>query len=94
VASIFVNIEKGIEIAAEDALKFITGGASKVESAGPDVVAGLGVLAGAVEKALSDVASGASNPAQLVLALPADISDLKAVWPAIVTFLGTLGVKV
>jgi len=90
-AKILVNIEKGIEIAAEDALKWLTG-ANKALNAAPEVVAALGTLIGAVEKPLADIAGATQNP--LNIALDAQtVQDLKATWPAVKQFLGTLGVK-
>ena len=48
-ANILVNIEKGIEIAAEDVLKWLTG-ANKVLRAAPEVIAALATLISALEK--------------------------------------------
>jgi hypothetical protein len=90
-ANILVSIEKGIEIGAEDALKWLTG-ANKALHAAPGVVAALATLIGAVEKPLSEFAGAAANP----LNIPLDIQtaeDLKAVWPDVKAFLGSLGVK-
>jgi hypothetical protein len=90
-ANILVNIEKGIEIGAQDALKWLTR-ADKALHAAPQVVAALATLVGAVEKPLSELAGAAANP----LNIPLDIqtaNDLKAVWPDLKAFLGTLGVK-
>jgi hypothetical protein len=90
-ANILVSIEKGIEIGAEDALKWLTG-ATKALNAAPNVVAALATLVGAVEKPLQDLALAAANP----LNIPLDIqtaTDLKAVWPDVKQFLNTLGVK-
>ncbi len=90
-ANILVNIEKGIEIGAEDALKWLTG-ANKALHAAPEVVAALAILIGAVEKPLAEIAGAAANP----LNIPLDIqtaNDLKSAWPAVKQFLATLGVK-
>jgi hypothetical protein len=90
-ANILVSIEKGIEIGAEDALKWLTG-AGKVLHAAPAAITALAILAGAIEKPLSELAGAASNP----LNIPLDIEtamDLKAAWPEVKTFLGSLGVK-
>jgi hypothetical protein len=90
-ANILVNIEKGIEIGAEDALKWLTG-ANKALKAAPQVVAALATLIGAVEKPISELAGAASNP----LNIPLDIqtaTDLRAAWPDVKAFLATLGVK-
>jgi hypothetical protein len=90
-ANILVSIEKGIEIAAEDALKWLIG-ANKALRAAPEVVAALATLIGALEKPLADISGAAQNP--LSIALDAHtVQDLKATWPAIKQFLGSLGVK-
>jgi hypothetical protein len=91
-ANILVNLEKGIEIGAEDALKWLTG-ANKALHAAPQVVAALATLIGAVEKPLTELAGAAANP----LNIPLDIetaTDLKAAWPDVLAFLASLGVKV
>lgn len=93
-ATVLLNIEKGIEVAAEDALSFITGANAKVQTGGPGAIAGLGVVVGAVDKALSDAAAVAENPASLTVTFGSDVADIKAVWPAVKAFLATLGIKV
>ena len=90
-ANILVNIEKGIEIGAEDALKWLTG-TNKALHAAPAVVAALATLAGAVEKPLSELAGAAANPLNISLDVQT-VTDLKAVWPQVKAFLGSLGVK-
>jgi hypothetical protein len=90
-ANILVNIEKGIEVGAEDVLKWLIG-AEKVLQAAPAVVAALAILAVAMEKPLAELAGAAANP----LNIPLDIetaADLKAAWPQVKAFLKTLGVK-
>lgn len=90
-ANILVNIEKGIEIGAEDALKWLTG-ANKALTAAPQVIAALATLIGAVEKPISELAGAAADP----LNIPLDIEtakDLAAVWPDVKAFLTSLGVK-
>lgn len=90
-ANILVNIEKGIEIGAEDALKWLTG-ANKALRAAPEVVAALATLISAVEKPLAEVAGAAQNPLNIALDIQT-VQDLKATWPAVKQFLGSLGVK-
>lgn len=90
-ANILVNIEKGIEIAAEDALKWLTG-ADKALKAAPQVVAALATLIGAVEKPIAELAGAAANPLNIALDIQT-AQDLKAVWPDVKTFLASLGVK-
>ena len=60
-ANILVNIEKGIEIGAEDALKWLSG-ANKALKATPAVVAALATLIGAVEKPITEVAAPQLGP--------------------------------
>jgi hypothetical protein len=90
-ANILVNIEKGIEIGAEDALKWLTG-ANKALKAAPQVVAALATLIAAVEKPISELAGAASNPLNITLDIQTAM-DLKAVWPDVKAFLASLGVK-
>lgn len=90
-ANILVNIEKGIEIGAEDALKWLTG-ANQALKAAPEVIAALATLVGAVEKPLAELAGAAANPLNVALDLQT-VTDLKAAWPEVKAFLSTLGVK-
>jgi len=89
-ANILINIEKGIEIGAEDALKWLSG-ANKAMQATPAVVAALATLVGAIEKPLAELAGAAANP--MNIPLDVTVTDLKAVWPQLEAFLKTLGVK-
>ena len=90
-ANILVNIEKGVEIGAEDALKWLTG-ANKALTAAPAVVAALATLIGAVEKPMAELAGAAANPLNIALDIQT-VTDLKAAWPEVKAFLTTLGVK-
>lgn len=90
-ANILVNIEKGIEIAAEDALKWLTG-ANHALKAAPAVIAALASLIGALEKPIAEASLAAANP----LNIPLDVQvakDLQAVWPDVKHFLSSMGVK-
>ena len=90
-ANILMNIEKGIEVGAEDVLKWLTGG-QKVLEAAPAVIAALATLAAAMEKPLAELAGAAANP----INIPLDIEtaeDLKAAWPEVKAFLASFGVK-
>ena len=78
-ANILVNIEKGIEIGAEDALEVAL--RRKQGNAGrAAVVAALATLVGAVEKPLAELAGAAANPLNIALDVQT-VTDLKAVWP-------------
>jgi hypothetical protein len=88
-ANIATVVLSDIEIGAEDLLKIF----SKVQKAAPQALASLGVFAAGVDKAVGDVASGAASPATLTIALPSDISDLKAVWIDAKAALVALGIK-
>jgi len=90
-ANILVNVEKGVEIAAADALKWL-GKAQTALTAAPGVVAALATLVATVDKPLLDIAGVAANPLNIVLDIQT-ATDLKAVWPEVKAFLATLGVK-
>lgn len=90
-ANIFVNIEKGVEIGAEDALKWLAG-ASQALSVTPTVVAALGTLFGQLETPITDVASVVTNPLNVSLDVQT-VTALKNVWPEIQKFLSSIGVK-
>jgi hypothetical protein len=90
-ANVLVSIEKGIEIGAEDALKWLTG-ANKALHAAPAVVAALAALLGAIEKPLVDMAGVASNPLNIILDVQT-ATDVKAVWPQVKDFLSSMGIK-
>jgi len=90
-ANILVNIEKGIEIGAEDVLKWL-GKAHGVIAAAPGVVAALATLVSAIEKPLLELSGAAANPLNIALDIQT-VSDLKAVWPDVKKFLESLGVK-
>lgn len=78
-----------IELAAEKLLSIF----SKAQKAAPAALAALGVLATGIEKALADTETAAANPATLTISLGTDVADIKAVWPEVSSFLGTLGIK-
>ncbi len=90
-ANILLSIDKGIEIGAADALKWLTG-ANKALHAAPEVIASLAILLSAVEKPLSDVEGVAANPLNVQLDIQT-VNDLRAAWPAVKGFMVTLGVK-
>lgn len=90
-ANILVSIEKGIEIGAEDALKWLTR-ANKSLQAAPTVVAALATLIGVLDKPLTDVAAAAANPLNIALDVQTVI-DLKVAWPEVKQFLSNIGVK-
>jgi hypothetical protein len=90
-ANILVNVEKGITIGVEDALRWL-GKAKVLLTAAPAVVAALATLVSAVEKPLIDMAGVAGNPLNFALDYQTAI-DLKTVWPDVKSFLESLGVK-
>jgi len=91
-ASIFLDIERGIEVAAEDVLKFVSGVVKTSNRAEPGVIAGLGVLLGTVAKTFGDLNGVVTNPLNFSLDATT-IQDLRAVWPAIVKFAESIGIK-
>jgi hypothetical protein len=90
-ANILVNTEKGIELGAEDALKWLSR-VQTVLSATPGVVAALATLVTAADKPLIELSGVAANPLNIALDIQT-ANDLKAVWPDVKAFLATLGVK-
>jgi len=90
-ANIFVSVEKGIVVGAEDVLKWLTSTA-KLLRATPAAIAALATLAGALEKPLSELAEVAANPLNIVLDVET-AQDLRTAWPELKAFLVTLGVK-
>jgi hypothetical protein len=90
-ANILVNIEKGIEIGAEDVLQWL-GKAHSALTAAPGVVAALATLISAVDKPLMELSSVVADPLNIQLDIQT-ATDLKAVWPDVKAFLVTLGVK-
>lgn len=90
-ANIVVSVEKGIEIGAEDALKWLMH-AGKPLRAAPSAIAALAIMAGALEKPLAELAGAAANPLNVPLDVQTAI-DLKAAWPEVKAFLQSLGVK-
>jgi hypothetical protein len=90
-ANILLNIEKGIEIGAVDALRWLAG-ADRAVKAAPNVIAALATLIGAIEKPLVEVSAVAANPLNIALDIQT-ARDIQAVWPEVKQFLHTLGVK-
>src|SRR5260370_39131487 len=84
-ANILVNVEKGIEIAAADSLKWLSK-AQTALTAAPCVIAALATLAEAVDKPLLDISGVAANPLNIALDIQT-AADLKAVWPEVKAFL-------
>ena len=91
-ANILLGIEHGVEVAAEDLLKFVGGAKAASSTVQPGVVAGLGVLLGIVAKTIGDINGVVTNPLNFSLDA-VTIQDLKSVWPAITQFAGSLGIK-
>lgn len=80
-----------IEGDAEKVIAFLARAEVKINEDAPKAVAGLAVLIPALDKALQDAATAAGDPTSLVVTLPVDIADFKAIWPAVKKFVGTLG---
>lgn len=90
-ANIIVSIEKGIEIGAEDALKWLMNVGKSLRAA-PAAVAALATMVSALEKPLEELAGAAANPLNVALDVQTAM-DLKAAWPEVKAFLQSLGVK-
>lgn len=90
-ANILVNTEKGIEIGAEDALKWLIG-AGKALYAAPAAVAALATMATVLEMPRAELAGPDANPPHIALDVQT-AHDLKAARPEVRAFLKGLGVK-
>ena len=91
-ANILVNIEKGIEIGAEDALKWLVGGAGKALHGAPAAIAALATMAAALEKPIVELEQVVTNPLNIALDIQT-AKDLQVAWPQVRLFLKSLGVK-
>lgn len=89
-ANILVNVEKGIEIGAEDLLKWITDAQNKA----PAAIAALGTLLGAVSTAVSSTEAAAAASGLNIQLDATAWANIKAAWPELVAFVETLGIKV
>ena len=90
-ANILVSIEKGIEIGAEDALKWLVG-AGKALHGAPAAIAALATMAAALEKPIVELEQVVTNPLNIALDIQT-AKDLQAAWPQVKLFLKSLGVK-
>jgi hypothetical protein len=79
-----------IEGDAEKVIKFLANAEVKIEADGPKAIAGLKAVVPVISKALGDVAADAANPSQIILTLPGQISDFKAIWPAVEKYVAGL----
>lgn len=96
-ANIFLDVVKGVEAGAEDVLKFLTGASqdvSKAGSAAPTVVAALGTLLGATATAVTSTATAVESGTVNIPLDAAALNSIKAVWPDVVSFAATLGIKI
>jgi hypothetical protein len=91
VANLLINLKKGVEIGADDALRWLIG-ANKSLRAAPVVIAALATLVGAVDQPLTDLAAAAANPLNIALDVQT-AADLAAAWPEVKAFLSSLGVR-
>ncbi len=91
-ANILVSVEKGIEVAAADVLKFLTTSQSAALKLEPGVLAALGVLLGATETAVASVSQAAATPVNITLDITT-IHEIQAIWPAMKAFAESLGIK-
>ncbi|MGC2403677.1 MAG: hypothetical protein WA510_28050 [Acidobacteriaceae bacterium] len=91
-ANVFLKIGKGIEVAAEDVLKWAKEAQTVTTKITPAQLAAIGVLAGAVAKCAADVVVDSSNPLTLLLGGASQAQDFLSVWPELKTLLQDFGV--
>lgn len=91
-ASIFLKIGKGIEVAAEDVIKWSKEGEQIIAKTSPTSLAALALLLSGVEKAAGDVAVDAANPLMILLGGQQQLSDFLAVWPELKALGASFGI--
>lgn len=91
-ANIILKIGKGIEVAAEDVIKWTKEGENIVAKTTPVSLAALALLLVGVEKAATDVQTDASNPLQILLGGEQQLADFKAVWPELKALAASFGI--
>jgi hypothetical protein len=82
-------ILKDVEVGASKILGFL----AKEAKAQPVVIAALGVVLGGVSKAVLDVQGAAAAGGVNISLDETTVADLKTVWPEMVKFAATLGIK-
>ena len=85
-------IVKDIDVAAEKLLSWIKGAARAIVIT-PTVVAALGVLLGAVGKAIADGQTAITDKGLNIAIDEQTWTDIRAVWPDIVTLAKDVGIK-
>lgn len=92
-ANIFLKIGKGIEVGAEDVIKWAKEAETvTVKMTSPSALAALAILLSGVEKAAADISTDAANPLNLLLSGQQQAADFIAVWPELKAFAATLGI--
>lgn len=91
-ANIFLNIEKGIQVAAEDVLHFVSK-AQAVIAASPVVIAALGTILGAVATAAANTAAAAQAGGLNITFDEQAWASILAVWPDVKAFAKDLGIS-
>jgi hypothetical protein len=91
-ANIILKIGHGIEVAAEDVIKWDKAAASYVVKVSPTALAALAVLLSGVEKAATDVATDAANPLNILLGGIQQGQDFMAVFSELKALGVSLGI--
>lgn len=90
--NILVNIEKGVEVGAEDLLKWLGKGQQAINAA-PPVIAAVGTLLGAVASAITTTEAAAAAGGVNITLDTAAFNAIKGVWPQIVAAAAEVGIK-
>jgi hypothetical protein len=91
-ANILLNLEHGIEVGAADVLRFLSATQNTTSKLEPGAIAALAVVLGTLEKSLAGLNQTASAPLNVTLDV-ATVNDLRAVWPSLLVFATSLGIK-
>lgn len=92
-ANILLEIGKGIEVAAEDVLKWAGAADNATAKYTPGALAAVGVVFAAVEKGAVDGAGAAAADGVNIVLDVATVNDIKAVWTDVKALLTSIGVK-
>ena len=91
-ASVLISIENKVEVAAADVLDFLARSRVVQATVEPEAIAALAVLIGNINTTISTAKESAKAPWNLSLD-GQTAYDLYAVWPALIRFMNSLGIR-
>ena len=92
-ATILLGTRNKLEVAAADVLGFLMQSKTLKVIIEPEVVAALAVLAENINTAIADVDNSVKTPWNFSVD-EKTLDNLRAVWPALLNFMSSIGVKI